>query len=203
MCKSSYLWRTKPQGDGWDLYFPGLLPSVVQPPGFPISPRICQPSQPSLLANIPKGMLLRHWGCFHTSQVLAQLPPGCKWKEWQDFYCWESLNRTGSGWVVLGDPTQLLQQLGQNLELSQGQKKTAPASPCWAQVTCKDGCRSEAELWFPAEDSDGRGVIIYSTFKGFFFQKANLLLQRNSQPPTTISKWQALNCLAQKISANK
>lgn len=54
MCKSSYLWRTKPQGDGWDLYFFGLLPSVVQPPGFPISPWICQPSQTSLLANHPQ-----------------------------------------------------------------------------------------------------------------------------------------------------
>lgn len=36
------------------MYFSGLLPSVVQPPGFPISPWIWQPSKTSLLANHPQ-----------------------------------------------------------------------------------------------------------------------------------------------------
>lgn len=102
MCKSSYLWRTKPQRDGWDLYFFGLLPSVEQPPGFPISLWICQPSQTSLLANHPQRDAPQRWGggCFYTSKVPSQLRPGCKWKEWQGFYCWESLNRIDNGWVV-------------------------------------------------------------------------------------------------------
>lgn len=98
--KSSYLWRTQTQGDRRDLYL-GLLPSVVTgvmpPPGPHISPWTCQPSRISLLANPTaislhtepqRGCCWEMRGCFYTSKVPAQLSPGCKWKEWQDFYCW-------------------------------------------------------------------------------------------------------------------
>lgn len=100
------------------------------PRGSPSPHGSASPHRPPSWQTIPKGMLLRHWGCFHTSKVLAQLSPGCKWKEWQDFYCWESLNWTGSGWVVLGDPTQLLQQLGQTWSFHRDRRRQLqPALP--------------------------------------------------------------------------
>lgn len=143
------------------------------PRGSPSAHGSVSPHRPPSWQTIPKGMLLRVWGCFYASKVPAQLPPGCKWKEWQDFYCWESLSRAGSEGVVancLGDARQMLWQLGQNLGLPHRQE-TAPASHSWAQATCKDGCTSKEELWFPAEDSGRRGITIYSTSKGFFSRK--------------------------------
>lgn len=177
------------------MYFSGLLPSVVQAPGFPISPWICQPSQTSLLANHPQR------DAPETLGLLPHLKSAGSATSWMQM-------KGVAGFLLLGEsklnrqwmsrpwrPNTAVAAARTNLELSQGQKKTAPASPSWAQVTCKDGCRSKAELWFPAEDSDGRGIIIYSTFKGFFSRKPTYCCKgtANHQPATKMASLKLLS----------